>query len=250
MAYSFSDTEDVLANMHGIAPEKRSAFANRLKNFQRKGFPRGLNTGRGVAATYEIQHVFLLAFALELVSFGFTPERAVNVINESERAIAEGVLHALESNESIVCYFRPSGLMDLQNPDRFDGHPHLYFPLASQMSDSLIELSEAPSAAAKFAFFSLSATLRICTFLARGKEPNESPDTNQAELRAWAQSIAGRGGDRSKNDGTVNSAPTQKDAAESAGPTLFERMANLSKDSGGDVANDQVPREEVKRGNS
>lgn len=76
MQFSFGVVEAALAHVHTIREDARSAFSARLKHFQRLGFPPGINTGRGRAASYDIGHLLLLMLALELVQLGIPPERA------------------------------------------------------------------------------------------------------------------------------------------------------------------------------
>lgn len=73
----FGGVEALLADVHGIASDRRTAFQARLKNFLRLGLLDDVKAGRGKAAKYEIHHILTLAVALEFAQLGMTPERIV-----------------------------------------------------------------------------------------------------------------------------------------------------------------------------
>lgn len=120
MPYTFSEVESALAGMYSIAPARRSPFSNRLRHLQKQGFPAGTNTGRGKAAQYEHEHVFQLAIVLMLNSFGYTPERAITLVDANRDNLAQGILKTLSASrqgladEAVFCAFPPVGLSDLQ----------------------------------------------------------------------------------------------------------------------------------------
>jgi hypothetical protein len=68
---------DLLAKMHHVATEKRTALRSRLQHFQRLRFPVGVNTGRGKPADYGVGSVAHLVIAFQLLEFGMGPERVV-----------------------------------------------------------------------------------------------------------------------------------------------------------------------------
>lgn len=78
----------MLAALHRISSDRRTAFQARLKNFYRLDFPkdegpgRGKFTspGRGRAAVYGPNEIVQHLFACELLQLGLTPERAVEVV--------------------------------------------------------------------------------------------------------------------------------------------------------------------------
>ncbi len=78
--FTFAEIRDSLADMHDITSEKRSAFANRIKNLQRKGFPGGVNTGRGTTANYLWEHLIRLGFVFEVLEIGIIPDKAIEFI--------------------------------------------------------------------------------------------------------------------------------------------------------------------------
>ncbi|KXU29941.1 hypothetical protein A0J57_18130 [Sphingobium sp. 22B] len=77
--FSFGTVERVLASLHHVAGDRRSAFANRIKNLQRLGYPTGTNTGRGRAAAYDIGALIRLVVVFEFLQIGLPPERAIKV---------------------------------------------------------------------------------------------------------------------------------------------------------------------------
>jgi hypothetical protein len=122
MRLSFAHVEQVLALAHEIRDDKRAAFAARLKHLQRLGFPPGVNTGRGVAATYDIGHLFLLGLALELNQLGLTPERAADVLMNNPEAVLSALSIASawrrEGTEAgpMLLYFDPAVMSPLMRP--------------------------------------------------------------------------------------------------------------------------------------
>ena len=125
MEFNFADVERALALTYNVRDDKRSAFSYRLKHLQKLGFPPGINTGRGRAATYTVGHLFLLGVALELNQLGLNPERAVGVIEENMLDIAQGGMMAAREGPPdgsfelpFLLYFVPAGLSDLTIPSR------------------------------------------------------------------------------------------------------------------------------------
>jgi hypothetical protein len=162
LSYGFADVEAALAQVHHIADPKRSAFANRLKHLQRLGFPEGVNTGRGRAATYLPEHVFLIAVALQLNEFGITPERAIKLISNSMGRIADGVMQAIDPDplavdRPIYCHVPAAHLEDLSIEKPSDWslgcHP------AQRTIDTIIDASKRPNMVFRLAVFSLSGLL-------------------------------------------------------------------------------------------
>lgn len=125
MIFSFSDVEAVLARMHDVTKERRSAFTHRIKHLQRLKFPPGTNTGRGRAAVYLPRHVILLSVMLELNQMGLLPDRAVKLCLGRMQTLQSGVTLAMEKklqdgNEAVYVVFDPVGLADLREPEFWD----------------------------------------------------------------------------------------------------------------------------------
>lgn len=88
MIFGFGHMEEALAGVHNIAPEARSAFANRLKHLQKLEIFPEIRTGRGRAAEYSGHHIYLFGVALQFIELGLTPERAVRAVKENLEFIA------------------------------------------------------------------------------------------------------------------------------------------------------------------
>ncbi|MHB9878975.1 hypothetical protein ACSMXM_04840 [Pacificimonas sp. ICDLI1SI03] len=99
---TFAQTDQIIARLNAIKPSSRSAFTNRLKNFQRIGFPKGTNTGRGKAAVYTSVHLLKLAIAVEFLQVGITPSVAAAAVEEGWPSISLSVCMAAE-----VCRHHP-----------------------------------------------------------------------------------------------------------------------------------------------
>lgn len=121
MQFSFAQIEHTLACAQNIREDRRSAFANRLKNYQKAGFPEGINTGRGRAATYGLGHLLQMGLALELNQLGLNPERTAAVIKSDKRAVAKAYYAAAgeaphHSGTFVLpsfLFFDPASLSDL-----------------------------------------------------------------------------------------------------------------------------------------
>lgn len=133
MEFSFAQVEHTLALTHQIRHESRSAFAHRLKHLQRLGFPAGINTGRGRAATYSVGHLFQWALALELFQFGLTPERAVNVLQQNMDTVLKATFIAVSWRESgldegpMCLWFDPTVLLPMMEQEEEDQASNSFF---------------------------------------------------------------------------------------------------------------------------
>lgn len=83
MRLTYRGLEDLLAEMHDVAPQNRVALQGRIKHFQRNGWPGGTNTGKGKAASYDFGAVLKLCLGFELLQIGVTPERAANLLRKN-----------------------------------------------------------------------------------------------------------------------------------------------------------------------
>lgn len=132
VAVTFAELATVLGEMHDIAESKRTAFQARLKNFHRLGFPVGLQTTKGKAATYNAGHMAEMALAVELTQLGLPPERVVRVLTlnwyPAAMAITMAARALLERPEgfderevketdplSMFLYFDPTALASLMD---------------------------------------------------------------------------------------------------------------------------------------
>ncbi len=85
---------DLLSELHNVSDDRPTAVRGRVQSFQRLGFPKGTNTGRGIPATYGPLQVTHLLFAFELLQLGLAPERIVSLIKRDERALTRGLRDA------------------------------------------------------------------------------------------------------------------------------------------------------------
>ncbi|WP_156362101.1 hypothetical protein [Sphingomonas sp. Leaf208] len=83
MRLTYRGLEDLLAEMHDVAPQNRVALQGRIKHFQRNGWPGGTNTGKGKAASYDFGAVLKLCLGFELLQIGVTPERAAKLLKKN-----------------------------------------------------------------------------------------------------------------------------------------------------------------------
>lgn len=116
--FAYNEVSRLLSTFHSIGDAHASKFNARLKNFQRLGFPEGVNTGKGQRARYGTGEVLLLNLALELTQLGLTPERAVNVLLENAYVVLPAVRIAAEwlaarEQTSMYLYLDPSALSPL-----------------------------------------------------------------------------------------------------------------------------------------
>ncbi|WP_324808739.1 hypothetical protein SH584_04030 [Sphingomonas sp. LY29] len=124
---TFAQVGAILATIHGVSEGKVSALQSRVKDFQRRGFPNGLNTGKGKAAEYQPEHVIMLGVAFEFLELGMTPERIVLLLSSAEPAVlpemrriaSKGRGGLLRKNKTLL-YFDPRGLTDLREGRDFE----------------------------------------------------------------------------------------------------------------------------------
>lgn len=83
MRLSYAQVVQILSGLNEIAPESDGAFRARLRHFQRLGFPKGSNTGKGRSAEYDLEMLMQLALATEFMQAGITPTRIVELISKN-----------------------------------------------------------------------------------------------------------------------------------------------------------------------
>lgn len=121
MHLSYRELEDFLAEIHCVAPEKRTALKGRLKHFQRLGWPAGTNQGKGARVQYGIGQTMCLAVGLEMLQLGLTPERVVEHFQFGAGTLALGFREALADYgpyaDQIYYVFSPESLRALRGDD-------------------------------------------------------------------------------------------------------------------------------------
>lgn len=78
--FTFGQIEAVCADLNRIAPDKRVAFAGRLKQLQKQGLTEGQRPGRGKAGTYSFGDLMRFVIAIELVQAGIMPQMAAKLV--------------------------------------------------------------------------------------------------------------------------------------------------------------------------
>lgn len=94
--FGFAAVVALLSDIHEVSEVRQSAFANRLKNLQRAGFPKSTKTGRGIAAAYDIEAVLNLLLAVELLQLGFPPERVIKILSTNISTVLTAAKYAGE----------------------------------------------------------------------------------------------------------------------------------------------------------
>lgn len=195
LSYGFSEIEGGLALLHNIADEKRPAFVSRIQHLQKRGFPPGVNTGRGRAARYEAQHMFLLATALQLNELGMIPEKAIRVVTSSLGFLADGVVSVLDPTPlhlkaPVICHVPTSNLEDLANYQASDWGlrcEDLTKWLRNMQRGRTLET--VGGMIARSSWFSFSGLIYCLPGVLRQKDAEHFIEFWQA-LRAWAEPIA------------------------------------------------------------
>lgn len=71
--FTFKQVETILADLFGVALEKRGTFVARLQQLQKLGLPHGTNVGRGARASYAYWQLAELTLYLDLLDCGYSP---------------------------------------------------------------------------------------------------------------------------------------------------------------------------------
>lgn len=144
MSLDFKQVESTLAGFANIHPERRNAFVARLKQWQKSGFPEGINSGRGRKAQYGATQLYQLALCLLLIELGLTPERAHTVVRLAWDTFRDSIVEAticLANREKHwhYCFINLDFLTDLKESE--PSHEHLWVkPLTSDwLEDALTD---------------------------------------------------------------------------------------------------------------
>ncbi|WP_424361416.1 hypothetical protein [Methylocystis parvus] len=138
--FTYGQVEAALAKLHGVDSRALGAFRGRIKHFQRLGIVPS-SPGRGRKISYEMEHVLIWTFCLELSQFGIDPtiiERFVRasgyaIIAEFEKAsrLTEDIYWAFYPNIMSNWFYSDDGLFGTIRTDCFS---------ASQVSATKIEV--------------------------------------------------------------------------------------------------------------
>ncbi len=122
MRLSFGQVEDLLAGLHVVSDEHRIALRGRIKHFQRNGWPKGTNTGKGKPARYDFPGLLALAVAFEFTQIGMPPDRIVEMLSENWSKVRTAASLVLGRNDSdrpenfVYLYCDPAALSILSRP--------------------------------------------------------------------------------------------------------------------------------------
>lgn len=93
--FESADVAQVLADMRG--PRREHAFPaiqSRLRDFQKRSFPRAANAGRGKKARFDLEELLHVAAAFELVDVDLSTTRCIDVVAESASVLTHAALVA------------------------------------------------------------------------------------------------------------------------------------------------------------
>lgn len=132
MPLSFAQANFALAFVTGVSMEKAGSFEARIKQWQKMGFPEGVNVGRGVKASYGATQIFQLLIMLKLLRVGLTPQRAQQVVISGWPKLKDAVVETLScmangSEHLHYCLIQLDALSELTSPDT--DHMHVYVDL-------------------------------------------------------------------------------------------------------------------------
>lgn len=115
--FAFAQLETALATHLRVAEQHRARFSIRLKHFQRMGWPRGVNNGRKYRVSYTAQQVLEVAFVLELVELGLSPDRAIGLVEFWWDDLRRSFLLARDAPFPIVFAFLRGDAAGLQSDE-------------------------------------------------------------------------------------------------------------------------------------
>jgi hypothetical protein len=150
-----------------------------------------LNTGKGRAAEYNLEHVFLLAVAFQFLELGMTPEKICVLLKSAGDAVVQEVRALIYQGRGswltpnkVFVYFDPRGLNDLRDGDFASGKPGLTL---GTMADLRSRLSSKPGSATRLAVVDLFQLLSaIISHLAGATETTDAAVID--EVISWAGS--------------------------------------------------------------
>lgn len=189
---SFGAVEKVLAFSNNIREDRRSAFANRLKNYQKAGFPAGVNTGRGRVANYSLGHLLQLSLALQLNQLGLNPDRSIAVIQSDMHRVAMAFSHAAgfgpphgEFKYPVFLYFDPAALSDLMMDAREDRAVRSFDYAGLGLLKERFE-EWGPGGISRLALVNVSALLwDVCSYTALQFEKMSAEEVYE-QVKIWA----------------------------------------------------------------
>lgn len=126
MEFTYKDVVETFCIKHEISSGRKTAFKGRLQHFQRQGFPPGVNTGKGKAASYRWRELILLGLALEYAEIGSTPDRSIKEVSKFSDVLISGLSNSLvesdvseEDKPSFLC-IELSALLPLKTEENWN----------------------------------------------------------------------------------------------------------------------------------
>ena len=126
MEFTYRDVVETFCLKHQISDTRKNAFKGRLQHFQRLGFPPGVNTGKGKAASYKWRELVLLGLALEYAEIGSTPDRSITEVSKFTDVLIIGLARSLlggdeleEDRKSFLC-IEISALLPLKREESWN----------------------------------------------------------------------------------------------------------------------------------
>jgi len=104
--FAYAEVEKALARVNSIDESKMGAFRGRLQNYRRIGIVPA-SPGKGSKVSYEMEHIQIWAFCLELAQFGVDPMSIKKIVDTWRKEIIEVFAMVDGLSEDIYIAFRP-----------------------------------------------------------------------------------------------------------------------------------------------
>jgi hypothetical protein len=145
MGLTFQQANFIVGFVSGVHPTRASSLESRIKQWQKMGFPEGVNVGRGVKAQYGATQLLQLMLLLKLLTVGLTPERAITVVRKGWPLLRDQFVEAVSciaagSDHLHYSLIKLDALTDLKEPS--SDHLHIYVGQATS-EDLSFAMSEA-----------------------------------------------------------------------------------------------------------
>ena len=81
-----ADLERLMVRIRGAEPAAGPLIRGRLREFQKRFFPKAANAGRGNRATYDMRETLRVALAFELIDLDLSSPRCIVIVQNNGRA--------------------------------------------------------------------------------------------------------------------------------------------------------------------
>ena len=82
-----ADLERLLVRVRGARPAAGPLVRARLREFQKRSFPKAANAGRGRRAVYDMRETLRVVLAFELVDLDLSSPRCIHIVTDNGRAL-------------------------------------------------------------------------------------------------------------------------------------------------------------------